>query len=67
MNNFDKYIEMTGQAPEEVLAGASTFGPRFIEQELIPEALEKRKKIVWIPDLRDGEDVGLVKWELQDL
>jgi hypothetical protein len=44
-----------------------TYGPGFIEETLVPKALKENKKIVWVPDLKDGEDVGLVRYELQDI
>lgn len=67
MDNVDKYLEITGQTFQEIMGGAATFGPTFILDELIPKAITEKKKIIWIPDLIDGQDLGRVKYELQDI
>ncbi len=67
MDAVEQYLESTGQEFKDLMAGAATFGPKFIEEELVPKALEEKKKIVWVPDLEEGEDIGRVKYELQDL
>ena len=65
--DLDKYLEMTGQSFGDLMQGASTFGPSFIENELVPRALKEKKIIVWLPRLVDGKDVGLADYKLQDL
>lgn len=67
MDPVEKYLEITGQSLRDLYEGSSTYGPNFIEDELVPQALQENKRIVWIPDLVDGEDVGRVHYELQDL
>ncbi len=67
MTNLDKYLEMTGETFSDLMQGASTFGPGYIEDTIIPKALKEKKKIVWVPDLKNGQDLGLVKFKLKDL
>lgn len=66
-DNIDRYIKLTGQTEQDVMGGAATYGPNFIIDELIPKAIAEKKKIVWVPDLKDGQDLGFVKYELQDI
>jgi hypothetical protein len=67
MDAVEQYLEKTGQEFKDLMAGAATYGPAFIENTLVPKALEENKKIVWVPDLVEGEDLGRVKYELQDI
>lgn len=66
-SQLETYLEKSGQDFSDLMEGAATYGPEYIEKELIPKALEQNKKIVWVPRLVDGEDLGLMDWELQDL
>lgn len=67
MTDVDKYLEATGQTFQELLSGAATYGAPFIIDELVPKALEQKKKIIWNTRLTNGEDLGMVDYELQDL
>jgi len=67
MSHLQEYLDKTGQTMSDVMEGAATFGPAFIEDELIPKALAENKKIIWIPEETDGEDLGRVSYELQDI
>jgi hypothetical protein len=64
---LDDYLAMSGQDLGELTGGGTTFGLGFIFETLVPKALAERKRILWVPDLQGGEDVGLVKYELQDI
>jgi ATP-dependent Zn protease len=66
MNTIEKYFELTKQEPVEVFAGESQYGASYVNN-LIEKALNENKKIVFIPELTDGEDLGLGKYELQSL
>lgn len=48
MDKVDEYLKRTGQTIAELCEGANQVGPYHIFNELVPEALEKNKKIVWI-------------------
>ena len=66
MDNIDKYLELTGQDFQYLMSGAMQYGPGLIDV-LVDQALEENKKIVWTTRLVDGEDLGLVNYELQPL
>ncbi len=66
MNNLEKYLETTKQPVNEVLAGESQYGPEYVNN-LIDQALTEGKKVVFIPELTDGIDLGLGRYELQPL
>jgi hypothetical protein len=67
VDKIEQYLQLTGQSHRELLAGAATYGPGYILDELVPKALAEKKKIVWVNDLIEGEDVGMVHWELRDI
>ena len=60
----DRYLQETGQSFAELMQGASCYGISFITDELIPMALLQKKRIQWKTELKDGHDVGIVKYEL---
>lgn len=65
-SNIEKYLEATGQDLQDLLAGEQQYGPGYID-DLVDQALKEKKKIVFVPELTDGEDLGLGKYELQPL
>lgn len=66
MTSFQKYIQLTKQDPAEILAGESQYGAQYIN-DLIEKALTENKKIVFIPEMTEGENLGLGTYELQPL
>jgi len=66
MENLNKYLELTGQHKKELLAGEQQYGQKYID-DLIDQALKENKKIVFVPELTNGQDLGLGKYELQPL
>ena len=67
MDQIKKYEELTGDSFSDLMQGSSTFGPDFILNELLPQALKENKKIVWIPELIEGEDLGIVTYTLKNI
>lgn len=57
---------MTGQSMQDLLEGEHLFGPGYVN-ELVKKALDEKKKIVWIPELTDGEDLAQGKYVLKPL
>lgn len=66
MSNIEQYLANTGQSLEDLLAGESQYGPEYIN-DLIKQALTENKKIVFMPQLNDGVNLGKGKYELQPL
>ncbi len=50
----------------ELFSGGVQYGPLYIE-ELVRKALKENKKIVFVPELTEGLDLGLGWYELQDI
>jgi len=63
----EQYLSKTGQTFQYLMSGAMQYGPSFIHDQLVPMALKANKKIKWKTFLVDGEDVGLLQWELEDI
>lgn len=69
MSNIDQYLEMTGQDLQdlqELLSGEQQYGPAYID-DLVNQALKEKKKIVFVPEKTDGEELGMGTYELQPL
>jgi hypothetical protein len=66
MTNIEKYLEMTGQSLQDLLAGEQQYGSEYIDK-LIDQALDQKKKVVFVPELTEGHELGLGRYELQDL
>ena len=66
MSNVEEYLGRTGQKLEDLLAGESQYGPDYINQ-LVKQALTENKKIVFVPELTNGQQLGQGKYELQPL
>ena len=64
MTKVEEYLQKTGQSMTELCQGASQVGLDHILSELVPEALEKNKKIVWVPE---NEQLGSGHYELKDV
>lgn len=64
MDQLETYLEKTGQTMAELCEGANQVGPYHIFNELVPKALEKDKKIVWIVE---NEELATGHYELVDL
>jgi len=58
------YMEMTGQSTPYIFSGASQYGISFILDNLIPKALEEKKKIVWEIT---NEELDLMTYKFQDI
>jgi len=61
----NEYLAKTGQTFQELMAGSVQYGSEFILTELVEQALQQHKKIVWIPHLIEGTDVGLLNYVLE--
>jgi hypothetical protein len=67
MDNTEKYLKMTGQDFKYLMSGSRQYGDNFITEELVTLAISENKKIVWNQHLVDGEDIGLLDYELQPI
>lgn len=67
MSSLEEYLKKTGQTFQELMSGSVQYGPDFILNELVVTAIKDNKKIVWKPKLVDGQDVGLLNYELQPI
>ena len=65
-NSLEKYLSISNQTIQEVLAGEAQCGTEYVNK-LIETALNEKKKVVFIPELTDGLNLGLGKYELQPL
>lgn len=62
---YQQYMDMTGDSFNYLLSGEFAFGPEFID-DLVKEALEKKKRIVWIDESKErGKDA--MSYRLDDL
>ena len=66
MTDVEKYIEITKQSPIDIFAGERQYGPKYVN-DLITKALQEKKKLVFITDLIEDQDLGLGHYELQPL
>lgn len=64
MSELETYLERAKQELSELLAGEQQYGPEYVNQ-LIRRALKENKKIVFIPELTNGQNLGLGRYELQ--
>ena len=64
MTKVEEYLKKTGQTMAELCQGANQVGLDYILSELVPMALEKNKKIEWVPG---DEELGTGHYELKDL
>jgi len=60
-----EYLAKSGQTFQYLISGASQYGISFIE-ELATKALKENKIIIWKPCLTEGEDIGMLEYELKD-
>ena len=64
MSNVEEYLGKTGQKLEDLLAGESQYGPEYIN-DLVKQALSENRKIVFVPEVINGQDLGQGRYELQ--
>lgn len=62
----EQYLEITGQSFQELFSGVIQYGPAYID-ELVVKALKQKKKIIFKPELTNGQNPGLGRYELVDL
>ena len=62
-DSLDIYLEKTGQTMQELFSGGIRYGHKYIK-ELVEKALKENKKIVFITELTDGEDLSLGRYKL---
>ena len=64
MDSLQLYLIKTGQDLQYLMQGAAQYGYSFIE-ELAIKALSENKKVVWKERLINGQDLGILDYELQ--
>ena len=66
MDSLQLYLIKTGQDLQYLMQGAAQYGYSFIE-ELAIKALSENKKVVWKERLINGQDLGILDYELQQI
>ena len=66
MDSLELYLKKSEQDLQYLMQGAAQYGYSFIENLAI-KALSKNKKIVWKERLINGQDLGLLDYELQPI
>jgi hypothetical protein len=64
-NDVNSYLEKTGQTLKELYEGAGQYSTTFIH-DLVKQALENNKKLVWIPDPKSPPLSGLLLYRFED-
>lgn len=60
---YEQYMEMTGDSLNYIFSGGFAYGIEFIN-DLVKEALENRKRIIWIDDFTK---LDAMSYRLEDL
>ena len=66
MDSLELYLKKSEQDLQYLMQGATQYGYSFIENLAI-KALSINKKIVWKERLINGQDLGLLDYELQPI
>ena len=66
MDLLQLYLQKAGQDFQYLMQGAAQYGYSFIERLAI-KAYSENKKIVWKERLINGQDLGLLDYELQPI
>ena len=65
-STIKEYMAITGQDIQDILAGECQYGPAIINR-LIDRTLREKKRIDFIPELTNGQNLGMGRYELVDL